>query len=832
MTTKQIVQLPIGAGVYTEESERGAKGRWYAADKVRFRKGLAEKIGGWIQRAPQFQGVCRRMTDWTSLDGKKWTALGTDLKLYLWQDEILFDITPLRASGTLTNPFDTTISSSTVTVNHTAHGGQVGDFVSFENATAGGGLTVNGEYRIITVATNGNSYTITDDQTASSTASGTGGAVDYKYDVSVGEESSTSATGYGTAGYGKEGYGNARAGSTIKLSLRTWALDNWGEDLLANFAGGALYWWDRSKGTSTRAALLDKAPQVNQYMIISQRDRHVIALGAFDHFNNAVDPLLIRWSSTEDLNDWVPTAVNTSGDIRLYRGSKIVTAVRSRLETIVFTDVSVHTMPFIGGLAVFGLNVIGENVSILGPNAAIPIDHRVLFMAESDFYYYDGVLRVLNCDVRNFVYENLNVDQKDKVYAGLNREFNEVWWFYPSRDPDAWEQQDFTLGLPLRYSLTTVSTGGARGYNYQFNSAGFTEVVSTADNNYEHDYILTNDEPFLTPLLAEYAVELDINPSQSGVKEAGLCFLRTDISGTINTDADDVNQLMVTLDFTNDNIVISKKTSAGVATPTNATSPVSFTTVTGSAMVTDQKYVIIAKVDSAAGTEPQITIWIDDTTQQAAQFSLSAAEAAIFTGGKAGLHMLSNVDNNAEARFYNFAASPIGVITAVDFDISPIEVNRYVAFNYEESTWTTGKMARTAWHDRSPVLEKAYATGTDGFIYQHETGVDDNGAAMAVSIESFDMEIGVGEDLMHVDQLIPDFLTLEGSVSVRLTGKKYPGVLARTEKGPYTVSPGTRKLSTRMRARQIALKVESTAIGDKWRMSHWRGRAGPHGRRG
>ena len=149
-----------------------------------------------------------------------------------------------------------------------------------------------------------------------------------------------------------------------------------------------------------------------------------------------------------------------------------------------------------------------------------------------------------------------------------------------------------------------------------------------------------------------------------------------------------------------------------------------------------------------------------------------------------------------------------------------------------KATWTIGKLARTAWHDRSPVLEKAYATGADGFIYQHETGVDDNGAAMACFVESFDMEIGEGEELMHVDQLIPDFLTLEGSIDVSLTGKKYPGVLARIEKGPYTVSPGTRKLSTRMRARQVALKVSSSNIGDKWRMSHWRGRAGPHGRRG
>jgi hypothetical protein len=199
------------------------------------------------------------------------------------------------------------------------------------------------------------------------------------------------------------------------------------------------------------------------------------------------------------------------------------------------------------------------------------------------------------------------------------------------------------------------------------------------------------------------------------------------------------------------------------------------------------------------------------------------------------LHVTAgSLSANADTyRFYNLAAGPIGVLTASDFDISPIEVNRYVLFNYEEGSWATGKMARTAWADRSPLLEKAYATGADGYLYKHETGTDDDGAAMVASIESFDMEIpDAGEELMHVDQLIPDFLTLEGSVDVYLTGKKYPGVLNRIEKGPYAVVPGTRKLSTRMRARQIALKVESTGTGDKWRMGHWRGRAGPHGKRG
>ena len=1074
MTTKQIIDLPIQAGVYTEQTERGAVGQWRFADKVRFRKNLPEKIGGWVRLEPQFLGRVRRLRDWSSLDNKKWAAIGTESKLYVWQsDGSLFDITPLRDSGTLTNPFDTVISTSIVTVNHVNHGSQAGDYVRFENATAVGGITVDGEYSIASIV-NQDSYTIVDSETATSSVTGGGGTVDYEYDISIGASDATAATGYGTGGYGAEGYGNARSQSTLVLGIRTWTLDNWGEDLLACPRGGAIYWWDRSKGTGTRAkALGEDAPPINEGVIISQRDRHVIALGAYDYFNERIDPLLIRWCSTEDLNDWIPTSTNTAGDLRLYSGSKIVAGVRSRLELLVFTDVSVHTLPFVGGFDVFGLNIVGENVSILGPNCAVAVDSRVFFMAEADFYYYDGVVRVLPCDVRNLVYDHLNVDQKDKIYAGLNREFNEVWWFYPSYDPNTWVQDTFELGLPADYSIAdassdtsfsdvlfqadlegsngsttyteesqyaesgTFSTGGTgvaeirtaspifdtssayfdttggfaainfaiqagnvtdwntnagrvltaeigfrfdtlpvsdgdaeiftvgfvdqyylrialvksgssfyfradwgqatlinvtgsisagvdyfmilegdyragvgvgtervwfgpksggtiplldtftnqdpsqfssgditigggtaldhvlivdhirvtnsaggrytdatstatipdpystgaaagdAGYVYNFNSGGYIERVPTADNGYEHDFFLTNPDPILTPTESEYAIEIDVNPDiGANTGSAGLSFLRTNVTGTPNTDADDCNQWMVELDYDGQLVRILKKEGAAPTNPDNLVSnTVDFTTLTGSAMVTDQRYVISAQFDT-----PQITVWVDGN--QAFQFDMSAAELALFTSGTAGAHA-SPTTTGDQYRFYNFATGPIGTITAADFDISPVEVNRYVAYNYEENTWTPGKMARTAWADRSPLLEKPYAAGTDGYLYKHETGTDDNGAAMLAYAQSFDMELPeAGEYLMHVDQLIPDFLELEGTVELTLSGLKYPQDPNRIVKGPYPVTTGVRKISTRIRARQVALRVESNTKGDKWRMGTIRGRVGQHGKRG
>ncbi|MHC4312618.1 MAG: hypothetical protein ACYSW3_09170 [Planctomycetota bacterium] len=703
----------------------------------------------------------------------------------------------------------------------------------FSNAVIGSsGVLVDGDYRVITVIDN-DTFEITDDQTAGTGASGEGGAsVNYLYEIPVGASSATTATGYGVARYGTDRTGwntPATTGSTLVLGIRTWALDQWGEDLLASPRDGSIYWWDRSLGTSSRATVLgSESPVFNKHMMVSQRDRHVLALGAYDYFNDAYDPMLIRWCSTEDLNDWIPTSTNTAGDLRLYNGSTIVTGVRSRLESVIFTDTAVYTLPFVGGFDVFGLNIVGENVSILGPNCAVAIDHRVLFMAESDFYMYDGVVRVIPCDVRNFVYDNLNVTQSDKIYGGLNREFNEVWWFYPSFDTDCWIQQDFSLGLPQGYQIAQPSSGGTAGYSYVFDPEGHTEITATADNGYEYDYVLINDEPILTPREAEYAIEFAFGAAGGAETNwVGMVFLRENITGTINTTADDAQGIYIEADKFTDTIRVMKKNASGVkSVMDNDPGTTTFLAETGSVAATDTKYIFTVSVNLL-----EVTVYLDGA--QVWQFNLSTAEGALYSGGSSGFHAAAATTMDDEVQFYNLAMGPLGCLTAVDFDISPIEVNRYVAFSYEEGTWITGKMARTAWADRSPLLEKPYAAGTDGYLYQHETGTDDNGAAMAAFIQSFDMEVpDAGEELMHIDQLIPDFLTLEGSVDVYLTGRKYPQDVNRMSKGPYTVSQGTRKLSTRIRARQVALRIESNATGDKWRMGTWRGRAGAHGKRG
>ncbi len=384
-----------------------------------------------------FLGFARALHDWVDLDGERWLAIGTDVKLYLVNQGTLFDITPLRQTGILTDPFDTVLGDQTVTVNDVAHGGAVGNFVRFSGASIVGGLDLNDEFQIGAVI-DANSYTIEAAFPATATASG-GGTVLFEYDIDVGAAGNVTVQGWGTGPYGAGLYGFGSTVTGIAVALRIWSLDNFGEDLLAAPSAGALFHWDLSLGTTSRAVLVEEAPATIQWMLVSPEARHVIAFGAGT--GNAVAPgepdkLLIRWSSSENFQDWVPTSINTAGDLRLDKGSAIVTAVESRGDIIIMTDESLHAMQFIGGGLVFSLRHLGQSVAIIGPNAGVDVNGIVFFMGEDDFLIYDGVLRVLDCDVRNEVFDDINGPQGFKVFASVNKLFTEVWWLYPDANSE------------------------------------------------------------------------------------------------------------------------------------------------------------------------------------------------------------------------------------------------------------------------------------------------------------------------------------------------------------------------------------------------------------
>jgi hypothetical protein len=831
-----IVDLPVEPGVYTEQTPRGAKSQWKDADKVRFRYGLPEKIGGWTRLANVFIGLARKIWDWTSLDSRNWVGFGTEAKLYLVQDEVQTDITPMRSFGNLTNPFTTLITNPIVTVVHVNHGAQANDYVRYAGATAVGGLTINGQYKIVTVI-DGDSYTINAGTPAGGSATG-GGTVAYEYDITAGGSSAAFGQGWGVGPWGESTWNTPRVASSLLAPLRTWSMDNWGEDLMANPRGGSIYWWDRTTGPNARAALLVGAPIQATLIIISQRDLHMFAMGCTDAILNTFDPMLIRWCSRENFNDWIPSSSNTSGDLRVSSGSKIVAACKTRGELVLWTDKSVHQITYIGGQSVYGLTPMGENISILGPNAFVEVDSRVFFMTETDFYVYDGVPQPMPCMVRAYVFDNLNVFQKDKVFGGLNKTFNEVWFFYPAKANNVWIETDFSAGLnPAQYTVQTMA--GTQRYSVALNGAGYVYLASYDNaggetvNTYESIYMLRNAAMLATPLESEYEMMVVISDTTAFF---GVAMDVIDLNSAADTLDDNIKALLVTVDLATSSMYFTKTDALG-ATSTLANAAGFYDLgllATPISLTVGNTYAI-----TMTRTNNTIKGYIYDeasgTNQLVATITLSAGEIAAYLGtGVAGaiLRPSSQSADFNDTQLLSFRAAPAGVLIAQSAPGAAREVNRYVAFNYQEQHWTIGNMIRTAWHEKSPVYSKPYAAGPDNYLYQHETGSDDNGSALTAYAETYDMEIPEsGENLMHVDQLIPDFLDLDGTVNIKLKGKKYPQGQVYQEKGPYPVTASTAKISTRIRGRQIALRIESTTTGAAWRMGTMRARIQPHGKR-
>jgi hypothetical protein len=501
-------------GVNKENTRYTTEGGWYECDKVRFRQGNPEVIGGWNRLSTAtFLGVCRSLWNWVLLDGRNIIGVGTNLKFYLENGGIYNDITPIRDTVVLTNPFNTTISSTTVLVTDASHGCVTGDFVTFSGASAVGGLTLNGEFQVTVLTIN--TYNITATSQASSTAGPGGGTVTAAYQINVGPEVQVPLVGWGSGGWGLGTWGNG-AGSSI--ALRLWSQQNFGEDLVFNPRGGGLYYWDAGGGVTSRGVLLNSlggtvsftnasptvvtstvlytegaalqfaattslptgiaaattyyvfevngltfklldsagnavntastgtgvyvslivdVPTTLNSLAVSDTSRFVITFGCNDYGSATLDPMLIRWSAQDDPFNWTPDPTNQAGFIRISHGSEIITTVQTRQEIIVFTDSAVYSLQYLGPPYVWAPQLLGDNVSIMSTNAAVIASGVVYWMGVDKFYSYDGRVQTLNCDLRRFVFSDLNQDQGLQVFAGTNEGFNEVWWFYCSANSTA-----------------------------------------------------------------------------------------------------------------------------------------------------------------------------------------------------------------------------------------------------------------------------------------------------------------------------------------------------------------------------------------------------------
>ena len=455
-----ITSLKFRPGINREITSYSNEGGFFDCEKVRFYSPFPEKIGGWVKQSSNtYLGTARALHNWIAIDGSNYMGVGTHLKYYIEEGGSFSDITPIRKVSTDSVTFSVADGSSNVTVTDSSHGAVVNDFVTFADAVSLGGVitaeVLNQEYQIVSI-TDANSFVIVakdingDTVIANGSDTGDGGSGgDASYQVNIGLDTAVGGNGWGAGGFSGVnadlstfGWGDA-ADSGTTATVRFWTHDNFGEDLIINPRDGGIFHWDKTNGIGSRAVALSSlagasnTPIIAKQVMVSDIDRHFIAFGTNTLGTTVQDPLLIRFGSQESLTDFTPTAINTAGDLRLSSGSRFVQAVETKQQILIFTDRSLFSMRFIGPPFTFGLQELSKNITIISPKAAVAVDESVLWMGQNNFdAYTGGVAQQIPCTVRDKVFLDFNEGQKDKVVAGVNSQWSEVWWFYPSADSE------------------------------------------------------------------------------------------------------------------------------------------------------------------------------------------------------------------------------------------------------------------------------------------------------------------------------------------------------------------------------------------------------------
>jgi hypothetical protein len=507
-------------GVNRENTRYTTEGGWYECDKVRFRQGNPEVVGGWEPlSAATFQGVCRSLWNWVTLGGDNLIGVGTNLKFYINQGGLYYDITPIRLVTTAGDVTFVGDGTTTVTVTDTDHGCVTGDFVTFSGATGAYATTLNAQFQV-TVLT-ANTYTISTSPTVVAAGATGGSSVVGTYQINVGPAIPVPLIGWGAGPWGSPPPAGGTIGTwgyglTSTSALRLWNQINYGQDLVYGPRTGAIYYWTANNGVNTRGVLLNSlggtvsftnasptvvtstilytegaalkfsggslptgvtagttyyvfqvngltfnlldaagnevntsssgtgtvstivdVPTVQNNMTVSDASRFLIAFGCNDYGSSTLDPMLIRWSAQDDIYNWTPDPTNQAGFTRLSHGSEIVATVQTRQEIVVFTDVSVYSLQYLGPPYVWASQLLGDNISIMSPNSAVIASGIVYWMGVDKFYSYDGRVQTLNCDLRRFIFGDINQEQSLQVFSGTNEGFNEVWWFYCSANSTA-----------------------------------------------------------------------------------------------------------------------------------------------------------------------------------------------------------------------------------------------------------------------------------------------------------------------------------------------------------------------------------------------------------
>ena len=469
----QLVDLKFLPGIDKQDSaySAGDQRKYIDSDFVRFHYGKPERWGGW-QNLPNpnvtVVGAVRDTHSWIGLDGTRYLGLGTDRKLYIFSEGKVYDITPLRKTSSLTNPFATSSGSATVTVTDNAHQAEVGAFVTFDNGSSTNvvdGIDFNNEFEVLTVPTANTS-------------------TDAKYQINPGPTSSTYGYGWGTETWGASTWDTPRSSSNVVVAARNWSLDNFGEDLIATVLDGGTFIWDTSGGLATRATALSNAPTASRFSLVSTDTRHLLIFGTETTIGNTAtqDDLLLRFSDREDATDYTPVATNEAGSLRISDGSRIVGAVKSAGQILIWTDTSLHGLQFVGTPFTFGLRQLGANAGLIAQHAAIEVNGIAYWMSDNAFYLYDGVVKKMPCSVQDFVFDSISYTNKNDIAVGLNTAYNEIIWYYPSANAtqiDRAVAYNYLEGTWYTISLARTTWLGA----YVYESPIATEYSSSTTAN-------------------------------------------------------------------------------------------------------------------------------------------------------------------------------------------------------------------------------------------------------------------------------------------------------------------------------------------------------------
>lgn len=582
-----LSKLEFQPGINRESTDYAAEGGWVDGNLVRFRKNRVEKIGGWQRYGSGgFLSTPRAIHTWLSLGGTKYNGIGTTWKYYVEQGQIYNDVTPIRsttAPGDVT--FSATSGSSTITVSDTNHGAVLNDFVTYTGAASLGGTitgsVLNQEYQISRVI-DANSYEIEakdlsgNPVTANASDTGNGGGSTVgAYQINVGIDTYVSSSGWGVGTWGAGGFGSASAISSIN-QLRLWTHDNYGENLIMNVRGAGIYRWVENSGTATRAEDLSQVsganlvPTVGLQVITSETDRHLIVLGADPISGGArtgsLDPMLVAFSDQENELEFEPTATNSAGSVRLSSGSFIVGGLKSRQEVLIWTDTSLYSMTFIGPPLTFAVNLVNEGAGLIGPKAMANAPTGVFFASKNGFYYYNGAVQRVRCTVQEYVFNDLDLGQAFKCVMGVNSEFNEIWFFYPSIEDGTGE-----ISRYVTYNYLDQNWSIGKLVRYAWNDAGINDLPLagvTINGDYalvEHETGYDDNGEAMTGVYVESA-DIDI---ADGDQLAFVKKIIPDMAFTVDPTVSNTPAM---------NIVLKRRNYPGDALVTDSTSQITQTT--------------------------------------------------------------------------------------------------------------------------------------------------------------------------------------------------------------------------------------------------------------